>query len=69
MPPLQAYGWDIAGSMLGIAAFTILSAAGTPPFVWFTVAAVLVTLLWREPTAAASCSGWRARRVWPWCCS
>ena len=45
MPPLQAYGWDIAGSMLGIAGFTILSAAGTPPLVWFIVAAVLVGLL------------------------
>jgi hypothetical protein len=45
MPPLQAYGWDIVGSMTGIAAFTILSAAGTPPFVWFLVAAVLVALL------------------------
>ena len=45
MPPLEAYGWDIAGSMLGIAAFTTLSAAGTPPFVWFVVAVVLVTLL------------------------
>ena len=45
MPPLQAYGWDIAGSMLGIAAFTILSAAGTPPSCgsWFAV--VLVSLL------------------------
>ena len=31
MPPLQAYAWDIAGSMLGIAGFTILSAAGTTP--------------------------------------
>ncbi len=45
MPPLQAYGWDITGSMLGIAGFTILSAAGTPPVVWFAVVAVLVTLL------------------------
>ena len=45
MPPLQAYGWDIAGSMLGIAGFTILSAAGTTPLVWFTVAAILVTLM------------------------
>jgi hypothetical protein len=45
MPPLQAYGWDIAGSMLGIAGFTILSAAGTPPIVWFAVASILVTLL------------------------
>jgi SAM-dependent methyltransferase len=61
MPPLQAYAWDIFGSMLGIAGFTILSAAGTPPLVWFTVAAVLVTLLiagsemglLRVPAAAA----------------
>ena len=45
MPPLQAYGWDITGSMIGIAGFTALSAAGTPPIVWFAVAAVLVTLL------------------------
>ena len=45
MPPLHAYGWDIAGSMAGIAGFTMLSAAGTPPVVWFGVASVLVTLL------------------------
>ncbi len=45
MPPLQAYGWDIVGSMLGIAGFTVLSAAGTPPIAWFVVGAVLVTLL------------------------
>jgi SAM-dependent methyltransferase len=45
MPPLKAYTWDIAGSMVGIAAFTALSAAGTPPIVWFTVAAILVVLL------------------------
>ena len=45
MPPLQAYGWDITGSMLGIAGFTALSAAGTTPMVWFAVAALLVALL------------------------
>src|SRR4029079_12337111 len=45
MPPLQAYAWDIPGSMLGIAAFTILSALGTTPVVWFAVVAVLVSLL------------------------
>jgi Spermine/spermidine synthase domain len=45
MPPLQAYAWDITGSMLGIAGFTILSAAGTDPIVWYTVVAVLVVLL------------------------
>jgi SAM-dependent methyltransferase len=45
MPPLQAYAWDITGSMIGIAGFTILSAAGTDPIVWFTVVSVLVVLL------------------------
>ena len=37
MPPLHAYTWDIAGSMIGIAAFTILSGLGTPPVVWLLV--------------------------------
>jgi Spermidine synthase len=45
MPPLQAYAWDITGSMLGIAGFTILSAAGTPPIAWFIVVAILTALL------------------------
>jgi hypothetical protein len=45
MPPLQAYAWDITGSMLGIAGFTILSAAGTDPLTWFVVSAVLTALL------------------------
>jgi hypothetical protein len=44
MPPLRAYRWDIVGSMVGIAAFTALSAAGTPPLVWFAVLAVLLSL-------------------------
>lgn len=37
MPPLRAYGFDILGSLGGIAAFTALSAMGTPPTVWFAV--------------------------------
>src|SRR6476659_3294755 len=45
MPPLRAYAWDITGSMLGIAGFTLLSAAGTPPIVWFGAASGLVLLL------------------------
>ncbi len=61
MPPLRAYAIDIAGSMTGIAAFTLLSAAGTTPLVWFLVAALLVVLLelgagvrtWSLPAAAA----------------
>jgi SAM-dependent methyltransferase len=45
MPPLRAYALDIAGSLLGIAAFVALSAAATPPVVWFSVVAVLILLL------------------------
>ena len=45
MPPLRAYAIDIIGSMVGIAAFTVLSASGTSPVVWFSVAAVLVFAL------------------------
>ena len=45
MPPLTAYSIDIVGSMTGVALFTILSAAGTPPLVWFGVVAVLSSLL------------------------
>jgi hypothetical protein len=44
MVPLRAYAWDITGSMVGIAAFTLLSGLGTPPVVWFTVLAVLLVL-------------------------
>ena len=44
MPPLRAYTWDIAGSMAGIAAFTVLSGLGTGPVVWFLVLGVLLLL-------------------------
>jgi len=44
-PPLQAYAFDITGSMAGIAGFAILSAFWTPPIVWFVVVAVLLLLL------------------------
>ncbi|MDQ3553194.1 MAG: hypothetical protein M3395_02130, partial [Chloroflexota bacterium] len=45
MPPLKAYGIDIAGALVGIAGFTLLSAAGTGPMLWFIVVAVLLVLL------------------------
>ena len=44
MPPLRAYTWDIAGSMAGIAAFTVLSGLGTGPVVWFLVLGALLLL-------------------------
>ncbi|HEY2916488.1 MAG TPA: hypothetical protein VGI98_04655 [Candidatus Limnocylindrales bacterium] len=58
-PPLEAYALDITGSLVGIAGFTILSAAGTPPIVWFSVAGVLVIALTagaglRVPTVIAA---------------
>jgi SAM-dependent methyltransferase len=61
LPPLRAYAVDICGSLAGIAGFTLLSAAGTDPLVWFGVATLLVLLLelgtgvsrWTVPTLAA----------------
>jgi SAM-dependent methyltransferase len=44
MPPLRAYTWDIAGSMAGIAAFTVLSGLGTGPVAWFLVLGLLLLL-------------------------
>ena len=44
-PPLEAYAFDIGGSLAGIAAFTGLAAAGTPPVVWFAVVAGLLLLI------------------------
>ena len=45
MPPLRAYAIDIAGSLTGIAAFALMSVAALEPSAWFSVAAVLLTLL------------------------
>ena len=45
MPPLKAYAIDIAGSLTGIASFTILSAIGADPVVWFSIAVALVAVL------------------------
>jgi spermidine synthase len=35
LPPLRAYGVDIAGSLVGIAAFAALCQLSLPPVVWF----------------------------------
>ena len=42
MPPLKAYAIDIIGSLAGIASFTLLSALGTDPVVWFTIGVIIV---------------------------
>lgn len=43
--PLTAYSLDIAGSLGGIALFSVLSALRTPPVVWFAVAFTIWALL------------------------
>ena len=35
LPALHAYSWDIAGGLVGICIFGLLSATGQEPFVWF----------------------------------
>jgi hypothetical protein len=45
MPPLKAYAIDIGGSLTGIATFAVLSAFGTNPALWFTIAIVLAVIL------------------------
>ena len=41
---LDAYQWDLVGSLLGIIGFTILSFLGTPPLVWGAIATI--TMIW-----------------------
>jgi hypothetical protein len=48
-PPLRAYGFDIFGSLAGIATFFLLSWFEQPPVVWFA-GLVLITLLLSGPT-------------------
>lgn len=38
--PLRAYLWNLAGSLLGVAAFGVMSALQLPPVVWFGIACV-----------------------------
>ena len=43
--PLRAYSLDVAGSAAGVLLFTVQSALGSPPWVWFAGAAVLASAL------------------------
>ena len=45
MRPLRAYSIDIGGSMVGIAAFTLLAYMGTGPTAWFVVVGILLLLM------------------------
>jgi hypothetical protein len=43
--PLEAYRWDILGSILGIAAFSVLSFLEAPPLVWGVIAAAIFVVV------------------------
>src|SRR6185436_9439394 len=45
--PLEAYRYDIAGSIVGIAAFSALSFTWAPPVAWGLAAAILFAVLLR----------------------
>lgn len=38
--PLRAYIWNLAGSLLGVAAFGLMAALQWPPTVWFAIACI-----------------------------
>ena len=67
MPPLKAYAIDIIGSLAGIASFTLLSAFGTNPAVWFTIVVLIVRRARAWPTDVDVHRGQR-RGAWPPCC-
>lgn len=47
LPGLKAYGWNLFGSLGGVLLFTLLSATGTPPVVWWAVAfAIMLAYSW-----------------------
>ncbi len=45
LPRLDAYRYDLIGSLIGIAAFTLLSFLGAAPIVWGVIVVVLVVAL------------------------
>jgi hypothetical protein len=53
MPPLRGYAWNLTGSLVAVAAFTVLAEAWTPPSVWLlAVVASLVPFLAALPGAS-----------------
>ena len=45
MPQLQAYGWNLVGSLGGVALMFLVSYLWTPPLIWFLLAAAAVIAL------------------------
>jgi len=51
---LEAYRYDLIGSMVGIATFTLFSFLGAPPLVWFSLVAALFVVLFGTAGRAVS---------------
>lgn len=56
--PLQGYAIDLLGSLAGVAAFALISFAGAPPWVWFSVAAPIA--LWLGGISVSKAGAGRA---------
>lgn len=55
-PRLHAYGWDIAGSLIGTLCFALASAVGLPPWIWPPIVAGLwLVVRGRSVIAYATC--------------
>jgi hypothetical protein len=54
LPRLEAYRYDLVGSLIGITAFTGLAFLDAPPFVWFTIIGVLYVMLLGRPGLSVS---------------
>jgi hypothetical protein len=50
-PPLEAYRWDILGSIAGIVAFSILAFLQASPLVWGAIAAAIFVWVLGRPSA------------------
>ena len=49
LPPLEAYAYDILGSLAGIAVFFVMSTFGLPPLVWFSILFIAyLPISWRR---------------------
>ncbi|MEJ7742194.1 MAG: class I SAM-dependent methyltransferase [Nocardioidaceae bacterium] len=53
---LDAYRYDLIGSIVGIAVFTLFSFLGAPPLVWFLVVAALFVVLFGKVGSSVSVS-------------
>ena len=45
LPQLQAYGWNLVGSLVGVVVMFVISYLWTPPLVWFVLASVALIRL------------------------